>query len=57
MEGIPASSAKMVGQVLFCMLVEDFAFHMLHRTLHHPLLYPYVHKLHHEHKVTISLAA
>ena len=38
------------------MLVEDFVFHMSHRFLHWRHIYPYIHKLHHEHKVTIAIA-
>jgi len=56
MDGIP-SSLKMVGQVLFCMLMEDLTFHISHRMLHRPSIYPYIHKIHHEHKVTIGMAA
>ena len=38
------------------MLVEDFAFHVFHRSLHHKSIYPYVHKIHHEHRITIAIA-
>ena len=55
-EGIP-SSVQMVAQVFLCMLLEDFTFHFSHRMLHHKAIYPYVHKIHHEHKVTIGWAA
>jgi sterol desaturase/sphingolipid hydroxylase (fatty acid hydroxylase superfamily) len=37
-----------MAQMLFCMMVEDCMFYFTHRTLHHPWLYPYVHKIHHE---------
>ena len=56
LEGIP-SAPQMVTQILFCMMLEDFLFHMGHRTLHHPNLYSHIHKIHHEHKVTIGIAA
>lgn len=39
------------------MVVEDTAFYWSHRTLHHPKLYPYIHKLHHEYYNPISLSA
>ena len=39
------------------MLIEDLSFHCSHRTLHSKVLYPYVHKMHHEHKATFSLAS
>ena len=39
------------------MIVEDFTFHLSHRLLHWKAIYPYIHKVHHEHKVTIAAAA
>jgi methylsterol monooxygenase/4-alpha-methyl-delta7-sterol-4alpha-methyl oxidase len=44
-------------QFVFFMVCEDFVFYWLHRTLHHPKLYPYIHKQHHEYSTTVSLAA
>ena len=38
---------------MFC---EDLTFTMSHRMLHHKLIYPHIHKIHHEHKVTIGPA-
>ena len=32
-DGIPGP-AKFLGQIIFCMLVEDFTFHLSHRCLH-----------------------
>ena len=32
-------------------------FYFSHRTLHHPWLYPYIHKIHHENQVVFVLAA
>ena len=55
-EGIPGTG-KMLGQVFLSMLLEDLTFHFSHRMLHHKAIYPYVHKIHHEHKVTIGWAA
>ena len=43
--------------ITFFMLVEDFCFHHLHKLLHTKKLYRMVHKVHHTHKVTISIAA
>ena len=43
--------------ILFFMLVEDFVFGMSHRLLHTPWLYKNVHKQHHQHIVTVSIAA
>jgi len=43
-------------QILFCNMVENISFYFAHRLLHKPFLYKYIHKIHHEHKVTTSLA-
>jgi len=48
---------EIVGQILFFMLSEDFFFYWGHRLLHHPKLYPYIHKIHHEYNITVSLCA
>lgn len=37
--------------LLVCIFVEDFLFYWSHRFLHHPAIYKYVHKQHHEFKV------
>ena len=39
---------------MFC---EDVAFYFSHRFLHLPLVYPYIHKIHHTYTTTVSLAA
>ena len=67
MSGIPSENLTAIdkmptptvfaAQILFCMMIEDATFYISHRTLHLPWLYPSVHKIHHEHKVTFSLAA
>jgi sterol desaturase/sphingolipid hydroxylase (fatty acid hydroxylase superfamily) len=44
-------------QMLFCMLCEDINFYFSHRLLHHPKLYPYIHKIHHEFYNTICIAS
>jgi len=44
-------------QMLWMMVMEDFTFYWSHKLLHHPKLYPYIHKVHHESKSTISLSA
>eukprot|EP00013_Stygamoeba_regulata_P020489 CAMPEP_0177658798 /NCGR_PEP_ID=MMETSP0447-20121125/17059_1 /TAXON_ID=0 /ORGANISM="Stygamoeba regulata, Strain BSH-02190019" /LENGTH=259 /DNA_ID=CAMNT_0019163541 /DNA_START=88 /DNA_END=864 /DNA_ORIENTATION=- len=43
--------------VFGCMVMEDCLFYWAHRTLHHPRIYKYIHKKHHEFKVTIGLAS
>ena len=37
--------------------MEDLTFHFSHRLLHQKWIYQYIHKIHHEHKVTIGWAA
>ena len=55
-ESMP-SSMTFAGQVVFCMLIEDISFYFNHRLLHHPKIYPSIHKIHHENKVNWCLAA
>jgi sterol desaturase/sphingolipid hydroxylase (fatty acid hydroxylase superfamily) len=43
--------------IIFSMLTEDMTFHFLHKLLHTKLLYPHIHKIHHEYKSTIGIAA
>merc|ERR1719235_2064022 len=51
------SLGKFLIQMFWMMLMEDFMFYFSHMTLHHPKLYPHIHKIHHESKSTISLSA
>jgi len=44
-------------QMLWMMVMEDFMFYFGHKLLHHPKLYPHIHKVHHESKSTIALSA
>ena len=52
-----ADPVTLFCSVAFCMLCEDFMFHLIHRLLHHKLLYPYIHKLHHTYINTVTIAA
>ncbi len=45
----------LIGSIVFCMVVEDAYFYVLHRTLHHPWLYGRLHKWHHQHRTPIAL--
>ena len=54
LEGIP-NSVTFICQIVFCMMVEDASFHCSHRFLHWKAIYPYIHKLHHEHKITVCI--
>ena len=55
-DGLP-SRYQFVLQIIFCMLLEDLGFHVFHRMLHWPSLYPYVHKIHHEYKVSVAITS
>ena len=52
-----ASPLTLFLQVIFCNMVENLSFYMSHSLLHKPYLYKMIHKVHHEHKVTTSIAA
>jgi fatty acid hydroxylase domain-containing protein 2 len=43
-------------QLFVCVQVDDFLFYWSHRMLHHPLIYRYIHKKHHNFKHTIAIA-
>lgn len=47
-ESLP-STKEIIIQIIFFMISDDFFFYWGHRLLHHPKLYPHIHKLHHEH--------
>lgn len=51
------SFLEMAAQITFFMLVEDTVFFWSHKTLHHPAIYRYIHKQHHEYKTTIGIAS
>jgi len=46
MESLP-DTLTVIMTVIFCLVVEDLAFHLGHRLMHWRRLYPYIHKLHH----------
>lgn len=56
MEELPDTKTLMLN-LLFCMLCEDFSFHVMHRFLHWRVIYPYIHKLHHTYNTTVGIAA
>jgi sterol desaturase/sphingolipid hydroxylase (fatty acid hydroxylase superfamily) len=47
----------MAMHFLVCVAVEDTLLYWMHRLVHHPALYSWIHKKHHEVKVTTSWAA
>lgn len=48
---------EILAQILFFMFCEDFLFYWGHRFLHIPQIYPYIHKVHHEYNITVSISA
>lgn len=44
-------------EICFFMLIEDFLFYWSHRFQHLDWVYPFMHKIHHTYKTSISLAA
>ena len=48
---------KFTASIVFCALLEDFTFYCSHRFLHWKVIYPYIHKIHHEHNTTVTIAA
>lgn len=56
LESIPNTST-LIAQLLLFAVMEDFGFHLIHRLLHTKYLYPYIHKMHHQYKVTVSISS
>jgi len=56
LESFP-SVLEIIGQLIFFMLCDDFFFYWNHRFLHVKWLYPYIHKIHHEYSITVSIAS
>jgi len=56
LESFP-STMEIVGQLVFFMLSDDFMFYWNHRFLHLKSIYPYIHKIHHEYNLTVSIAS
>jgi methylsterol monooxygenase/4-alpha-methyl-delta7-sterol-4alpha-methyl oxidase len=48
---------EIISQIVFFMICEDFLFYWCHRMLHHPKIYPYIHKRHHEYNITVSISS
>jgi methylsterol monooxygenase len=47
----------MAWQIFFCMCFEDLFHWAAHRALHTPILYKYIHKVHHKYSAPFGLAA
>jgi sterol desaturase/sphingolipid hydroxylase (fatty acid hydroxylase superfamily) len=53
----PSNWLKIITQLVFYVLVEDFMFYWTHRFLHWGPIYPYIHKQHHEYKSPVTISA
>eukprot|EP01017_Pseudomicrothorax_dubius_P014482 TRINITY_DN1689_c0_g1_i1.p1 TRINITY_DN1689_c0_g1~~TRINITY_DN1689_c0_g1_i1.p1 ORF type:complete len:369 (+),score=62.86 TRINITY_DN1689_c0_g1_i1:2-1108(+) len=51
------NSWEVIRQIIFCMFIEDFIFYWSHRLLHHPKIYAYIHKRHHEYVYPVSISS
>jgi sterol desaturase/sphingolipid hydroxylase (fatty acid hydroxylase superfamily) len=56
LESFP-SVFEMFWQIYIFILCDDFLFYWSHRLLHWNRIYPYIHKKHHEYKITIGIAS
>ena len=54
MSPVPSASS-ILGQLIFFVICEDCLFYWLHRASHHPFIYSFVHKQHHEFKINHPL--
>ncbi|KAL4958677.1 sterol desaturase family protein [Aspergillus stella-maris] len=47
----------LVGDFIFGLLAREISFYYVHRILHHPRLYPHIHKMHHKYTAPVAFAA
>lgn len=47
----------MVFKIIISVLVSDLSFYLAHRSMHHKLIYKYIHKTHHEWKAPVACRA
>ena len=55
-EDLPDWKTLMLN-LTFCMICEDTAFHFFHSMLHLKPIYPLLHKIHHQYRTTVGIAA
>lgn len=46
-----------IGDFLFALLAQEISFYYVHRALHHPRIYTYIHKMHHKYITPVAFAA
>lgn len=56
-DSFTVSPLVLLYQLAVCLFWEDTVFYFSHRALHHPKLYPHIHKRHHQFYHSISLAS
>jgi sterol desaturase/sphingolipid hydroxylase (fatty acid hydroxylase superfamily) len=54
-EDLP-DTGTLLATVVLAMMLDDGFFHFAHRLMHTKLLYPLIHKRHHEYQATVSVA-
>jgi sterol desaturase/sphingolipid hydroxylase (fatty acid hydroxylase superfamily) len=51
------SCLEIITQTVSFMIMEDFCFYWSHRALHMEMIYPYIHKIHHEYINVVSISS
>jgi sterol desaturase/sphingolipid hydroxylase (fatty acid hydroxylase superfamily) len=51
------SIPEFICHFIICVLANDTVFYWSHRLLHSKYMYKYIHKVHHEHKITVGFAS
>ncbi|KAJ5338484.1 hypothetical protein N7452_005212 [Penicillium brevicompactum] len=51
------SLTTFIGDFFFALLAREISFYYVHRALHHPRIYAYIHKMHHKYTTPVAFAA